>query len=108
MTTRPTDTAAVILAAGQGTRMRSKIPKVLHPLAGVPLVAHMVKLALDCGCGPVVVVVDPNGRRVREVLSARFPEAPLHFAVQEKPLGTADAARAGLAELGGREGRVLL
>jgi len=92
-----TGLAALILAAGQGKRMRSKLPKVLHPVGGVPMIAHVVSLALARKCNPVVVVISPSGRRIRDILTARFPKAPLVFAVQQKPLGTADAAKAGLA-----------
>ncbi len=101
-------TAALILAAGQGTRMKSALPKVLHPIGGVPMVAHAVKMALACKCDPVVVVTDGQGRRVREVLEARFTGAKLRFAVQEKQLGTGDAARAGMAALPKHSGDVLI
>ncbi len=102
-------TAAIILAAGQGTRMRSLLPKVLHTLGGVPLIAHVVKLALARGCDPIVVVVDPKGgRRVRAVLSAQLPRAPLRFAVQNQPKGTGDAVRAGLRALTSFKGRALI
>ena len=50
-------TTAVILAAGQGTRMKSQLPKVLHGVAGRPLVHYPVRAALEAGCGEVVVVV---------------------------------------------------
>ena len=101
-------TAALILAAGQGKRMRSKLPKVLHPCAGEPLIVHVVRLALARGSDPIVVVVDPKGTRVREVLTATFPKAPLRFVVQDKARGTGDAARVGLGALPRFTGRVLV
>jgi bifunctional UDP-N-acetylglucosamine pyrophosphorylase/glucosamine-1-phosphate N-acetyltransferase len=49
------NTTAIILAAGQGTRMKSRTPKVMHPLAGLPIVHWGVRAALEAGCGDVVV-----------------------------------------------------
>ncbi len=104
--TKPT--AALILAAGQGKRMRSQLPKVLHRCGELPLVAHVVRLALGAGCSPVVVVVDPQGDAIRVALAELFPGAPLSFAVQERPLGTGDAARAGMSALTSFSGQVLI
>jgi len=101
--------AALILAAGQGKRMRSLTPKVLHTCGDLPLVAHVVRAALARRANPVVVVVDPkNGARVEACVRALFPAAPLLFAVQERPRGTGDAARVGLALLGRFAGRLLI
>lgn len=100
--------AALVLAAGQGKRMHSDVPKVLHTCAGIPLVAHAVRVALARACDPVVVVVGPDSEGVREALGAMFPEAPLVFAVQEVPRGTGDAVRAGLAQLGDFHGRLAI
>ncbi len=100
-------TGAIILAAGQGKRMRSTLPKVLHPACDLPLVAHVVALAKDVGCSPIVVVVDPmNGKRVEETLRGLFPDTQLTFAVQEKALGTGDAARSALPHI--KSDRVLV
>ena len=77
--------AAIILAAGQGTRMRSSLPKVLHPVCELPLIVHVVRLALAAGASPVVVVIDPAGQRTRDLLTTHFPDAPLVFAIQETP-----------------------
>lgn len=101
-------TAALILAAGEGKRMRSSLPKVLHACGDKPLVAHVVELALKRKCNPVVLVIGPKGARIREALVARFPKAPLVFAVQPEPLGTGDAARAGLVAIPKFKGRVLI
>ena len=100
--------AAIILAAGRGTRMRSKLPKVLHPVCELPLVAHVVRLALVRGCSPIVIVIDPEGLRTRELLTAQFPDAPLVFAIQKEQRGTGDAARAGLDAISDFKGRILL
>ncbi|MEK7704944.1 MAG: bifunctional UDP-N-acetylglucosamine diphosphorylase/glucosamine-1-phosphate N-acetyltransferase GlmU [Myxococcota bacterium] len=101
-------TAAIILAAGEGTRMRSALPKVLHPVGELPLVAHVVRLALARRCNPIVVVVSPRGERVRAWLEAAFPKAPLVFAVQQEQLGTGDAVTTGLAAMPKLEGQVLI
>jgi len=78
----------VILAAGEGTRMRSALPKVLHPLCGRPIVAWPVAAAREAGAARVVVVDNPK-RRLEEHLPAG-----VEVAVQERPLGTGDAVAA--------------
>jgi bifunctional UDP-N-acetylglucosamine pyrophosphorylase/glucosamine-1-phosphate N-acetyltransferase len=78
----------VIIAAGEGTRMRSSLPKVLHPLCGRPLIAWPVAAALAAGAGKVVVVDNPR-RRLEDYL----PEG-VEVAIQERPLGTGDAVAA--------------
>lgn len=91
--------AAVVLAAGKGTRMKSGLPKVLHPCCEVPLVVRVVGTALARGYGPVVVVVDPAGSRVRDVVRAHFPDADVVFATQKEQRGTGDALRSGLSAI---------
>jgi bifunctional UDP-N-acetylglucosamine pyrophosphorylase / glucosamine-1-phosphate N-acetyltransferase len=100
--------AALILAAGVGKRMRSRLPKVLHRCGDLPLVGHVVRLALARRCDPIVVVVSPRSAAVQETLTRLFPQAPLRFAVQEKPRGTGDAARAGLEALGRFKGSIFV
>ena len=78
----------VILAAGEGTRMRSALPKVLHPLCGRPLIAWPVAAAREAGAGRVIVVDNPK-RRLQEHL----PEG-VEVAIQEEPRGTGDAVAA--------------
>jgi bifunctional UDP-N-acetylglucosamine pyrophosphorylase/glucosamine-1-phosphate N-acetyltransferase len=78
----------VILAAGQGTRMRSRTPKLLHPLCGRPMIWWPVRAARDAGAGRVVVVDSPD----RALADAVAGQAEI--AVQEQPRGTADAVRA--------------
>ncbi|HEX2103903.1 MAG TPA: bifunctional UDP-N-acetylglucosamine diphosphorylase/glucosamine-1-phosphate N-acetyltransferase GlmU [Solirubrobacteraceae bacterium] len=80
----------VILAAGQGTRMRSALPKVLHPLCGRPLVSWPVHAAREAGAGRIVVV-DSAARP----LQGRLPE-DVQLAVQERPDGTAGAVQAAM------------
>src|SRR5829696_5166786 len=97
-------TTAVILAAGQGTRMKSSLPKVLHPVAGRPLVHYPVRAALEAGCAEVVVVVGHGREQVERYLAEGFhansgvPEGiqtqgRIRTAVQEEQRGTGDAAR---------------
>src|SRR6187455_2426507 len=65
-------TTAVILAAGQGTRMKSSLPKVLHPIAGRPLIHYPVRAALEAGCGEVVVVVGHGREHLEGYLRDAF------------------------------------
>jgi len=83
----------VILAAGQGTRMRSGTPKLLHEICGQPMIAWPVAAARDAGASKIVVVDNPD-RRLEAVL-----DSDATLAIQEQPRGTADAARAGIEGL---------
>ena len=86
---------AVILAAGLGTRMKSPLPKVMHPIAGRPLVHYAVLAAFQAGVQRVVVVT--SGRpEIDESLTEAFGER-VQVVVQDPPRGTGDAARAGMA-----------
>ena len=89
-------TSAIILAAGQGTRMKSALPKVLHEMCGRPLVHYPVRAALESGCKEVVVVVGHGREKVEAYLTKAFG-ARVRTALQEKQMGTGDAAKAGLA-----------
>src|SRR5262245_15222714 len=100
--------AAVVLCAGKGTRMKSGMAKVLHPVLGQPLAAWSVGRALALGCDPVVAVVGYQGDQVRAALEARFPGQPLRFATQVEQRGTADAVRSALDALEGVSGPVLV
>lgn len=94
--------AAVILAAGKGTRMKSALPKVLHPVAGKAMIRHVLDSLAPLGCGRVVVVVAPG---MDQVAAAVKPHAT---AVQEEQLGTADAVKAALQALSPAAGDVLV
>ncbi len=88
----------VILAAGQGTRMRSALPKMLHPLCGRPLVRWPLQAALDAGAAQVILVGGPD-RALEPVLESR--DGRVTLAVQDEARGTGDALRAALEHLVG-------
>ncbi|HEX6242311.1 MAG TPA: NTP transferase domain-containing protein, partial [Polyangiales bacterium] len=98
------DLVAIVLAAGQGTRMKSALPKVLHPLLGVPMYAHVVNALLEAGIPRSVLVVGHGREAVEADVAARFADVPgserrISCALQERQLGTGDAVRAGLGGL---------
>jgi bifunctional UDP-N-acetylglucosamine pyrophosphorylase/glucosamine-1-phosphate N-acetyltransferase len=82
--------AAIILAAGKGTRMKSDLPKVVHPVGGRAMVCAVVDACREAGCGRIVVIVGYQQERVREALSGY---ADIEYAVQEEQLGTGHAVR---------------
>lgn len=100
--------AAIVLAAGKGTRMKSALSKVLHEANGRPLAWYPIRQALEMGCDPVVVVVGHQGGEVRDRLESLFPGAPLRFVVQEQQLGTGHAVRCAQEPLRDAAGRVLI
>src|SRR5690606_36399498 len=77
----------IILAAGQGTRMRSTLPKVLHPLGGSPLLQHVINTARDLQADAIHVVYGHGGDRVRTALS----DTPVQWVEQAEQLGTGHA-----------------
>jgi len=83
--------AAIVLAAGQGTRMRSRIPKVLHPLAGRPMLDHVLDALRDAGIERAVVVTGHGADAVEAAVADRAATVR-----QEPQRGTADAVRVGL------------
>ncbi|MAZ15352.1 MAG: bifunctional N-acetylglucosamine-1-phosphate uridyltransferase/glucosamine-1-phosphate acetyltransferase [Ahrensia sp.] len=82
----------IILAAGQGTRMKSALPKVLHPVAGLPMAAHVAATARAAGSDAVAVVYGHGGEAVRDALSGKLDGASWHE--QAEQLGTAHAVLA--------------
>src|SRR3954454_11822179 len=93
---------AVILAAGQGTRMRSAVPKVLPPICGRPMALWPVHAALEAGAEKVVVVGGPD-RALEPVLPPG-----VELAVQEEPRGTGDAVRAGVPHFDDDDATILV
>jgi bifunctional UDP-N-acetylglucosamine pyrophosphorylase/glucosamine-1-phosphate N-acetyltransferase len=98
----PVKAAAVILAAGLGTRMKSARPKVLHPVLGRPMVAHVIAGAEAAGLSPIVAVVGPAMPEVRAAV------APHPAVEQADRLGTAHAVAQARAALDGFDGTVLV
>lgn len=98
--------AVVIMAAGAGTRMKSAIPKVLHRIAGKSMVSLAIDTADALSPQHLVVVVGHQRELVAEHLAEVAPHVTI--AVQEQPLGTGDAVRAGLAALPGLTGEIVV
>jgi bifunctional UDP-N-acetylglucosamine pyrophosphorylase/glucosamine-1-phosphate N-acetyltransferase len=95
---------AVILAAGQGTRMRSRTAKVLHPLAGRPLLQYVVGLARTLGADPIVVVVGHEA----EAIQAAMDADGLVYVKQEPQLGTGHAVTFARPIIESFQGQVLI
>ena len=101
-----TPRAAIILAAGQGTRMKSPLPKVLHPVGGRAMLDHAIDAAKALGCERIVVVVGNHSPEVRDHVVRRLGEASI--AVQDPPIGTGHAVRAAEAAMAGFTGQVVV
>ena len=86
----------VVLAAGMGKRMHSDLPKVLHPIAGRPMLAHVIDTARRLPDARIVVVVGHGAERVRET----FANDDLHWAIQQPQLGTGHAVQQAVPQLG--------
>ena len=102
----PAVAAVVVLAAGQGTRMRSATPKVLHDLGGRSLLGHVLAAAEAVSAGSTVVVVGAGREQVEEHLAQIAPEA--RTVVQTEQRGSGHATAVALEALPGLEGPVLL
>jgi bifunctional UDP-N-acetylglucosamine pyrophosphorylase / glucosamine-1-phosphate N-acetyltransferase len=89
--------AAVILAAGRGTRMRSDLPKVLHPLCGRPMLAYVLETLRRAGVTRPLLVVGREGAAVRAAIGP-----VVHYVIQRRPLGTGHAVAQALPRLRGR------
>jgi bifunctional UDP-N-acetylglucosamine pyrophosphorylase/glucosamine-1-phosphate N-acetyltransferase len=100
--TRPL--AAVILAAGSGTRMKSSLHKVLHPLAGKPMLHHLLDMVAGLGAERTVVVVGANGEQVEKSVEGRS----VTIAWQREQLGTGHAVAQAKDALAGFAGDVLI
>jgi bifunctional UDP-N-acetylglucosamine pyrophosphorylase/glucosamine-1-phosphate N-acetyltransferase len=96
--------AAVILAAGRGTRMKSALPKVLHAVAGLTMALYPARLAAALGCEPTVLVVGHEAAAVKAALAGEG----LHFARQEEQLGTGHALLCAREQLADFTGTLLL
>ena len=85
----------VILAAGKGTRMKSALPKVLHPVGGVPMLGHVLWTALSLQPKTVTVVIGHGADRVRQTFESALQssDVPVHWAIQDPPQGTGHAVQ---------------
>jgi len=101
-----TERAAVILAAGQGTRMRSPTPKVLHEVGRRALIDHAIDAVEEAGCARAVVVIGAGADPVRAHVEARLGRGST--VVQDPPLGTAHALLAARPALAGFDGDVVV
>ena len=99
-------TAVIVLAAGQGTRMNSDLPKVLHPLAGAPLIAHA--LAAARAIEPERVVVVDRRRRRPVAAAARELDADVRVVHQAEQLGTGHAVLQAAPALDGFDGDAIV
>ncbi|MGD9789098.1 MAG: sugar phosphate nucleotidyltransferase [Phycisphaerales bacterium] len=90
---------AIILAAGKGTRMKSDLPKVVHPVGGRPMVCAVVDACIAAGCARIVAIVGYKQEAVREALASYGPR--VEFAVQGEQLGTGHAVQMASPMLGG-------
>ncbi len=103
MTTNPT-LGVVVLAAGEGTRMRSALPKVLHPVCGTPMLGHVLQVAASLGAQDVVVVLsEATLEPVRQTFGTAF-----QYAVQHDRRGTGHAVLQARAALQGRTDQVIV
>src|SRR5262245_19176317 len=97
---------AIILAAGKGTRMKSERPKVLHRLAGAPLLAHVLRAVKAAGLKRLAIVIGPGMEDVAAAATELDPK--LDVFVQAQQLGTADAVKAARTALEAFDGHVLV
>jgi bifunctional UDP-N-acetylglucosamine pyrophosphorylase / glucosamine-1-phosphate N-acetyltransferase len=98
--------ACIVLAAGNGTRMKSTLPKVMHPVAGKPMIGHVLSALEPLAPARTIVVVAAHMDDVKARVSAMAPN--VEFAVQDKQLGTGHAVRCAVDALGTFEGTVLV
>src|SRR3989337_295915 len=94
----------IILAAGLGKRMKSGLAKVLHPIAGMPMILYPVRVAEEISSERIIVVIGHQADRVQEALSGRDVEI-VHQAEQR---GTADAVRLAMESLKGYQGMIVI
>jgi bifunctional UDP-N-acetylglucosamine pyrophosphorylase / glucosamine-1-phosphate N-acetyltransferase len=98
--------ACVILAAGKGTRMKSSLPKVMHQIAGQPLIAHVLSTTMQLSPEKTVVVVAPGMESVEQAVAKINQQAK--FVIQSEQLGTGHAVKVTEAELKAYTGKILI
>jgi len=99
---------AIILAAGQGKRMFSTLPKVLHPILGKTILQYVVEAAISANIQPknITVVISPNSDDIKKELTSKWED--LSFAIQESPLGTGHAVKSGMGNINDTDDVVIL
>ncbi|MBC7807625.1 MAG: bifunctional UDP-N-acetylglucosamine diphosphorylase/glucosamine-1-phosphate N-acetyltransferase GlmU [Akkermansiaceae bacterium] len=100
--------AAVVLAAGKSTRMRSRLPKVLHPVCGRPILAHILHTLADAGVGRRIAVIGHEAETVRGAMDTYFGAGQLEYAYQTEQKGTGHAVQMAEGTLTGFAGTVLV
>lgn len=100
--------AAIVLAAGKGKRMKSDIAKVLHPIAGKPIIEHVIATLGRVNLDRLVVVIGHQGESVREFLEKKFPDRGIEYCWQREQLGTGHAVQMARVELDDFKGATLV
>ena len=100
--------AAIVLAAGKSTRMRSKLPKALHPVCGKPILGHILDALAHAGVGRRVVIVGHQAETVKGSLDTRYGPETLLYAEQVVQKGTGHAAQMAETLLADHKGVVLV
>ena len=83
--------ATIILAAGKGKRMKSDLPKVLHPVLGKPMILYVIDVAKAVGSEKIIVVIGHK----KDLIIKELAKTAVDFAVQQEQLGTAHAVQQG-------------
>lgn len=94
----------IILAAGKGTRMKSDLVKVLHPIAGIPMLAYPIRAVKETGCSTIIVIIGHQKDKVEKA----FKDENIKFAYQEKQLGSGHAVTVAKDLIGNFESDVLI
>ena len=98
-----TNRNAIILAAGKGTRMKSSLYKVLHPVCGKPMVEHVIDHVSSIKASKIVTIIGHGAEKVKEVVGSKT-----EYALQAEQLGTAHAVMQAKDILGDAEGTTLV
>ncbi len=106
MTNMPNARAAVILAAGKGTRMKSSLPKVMHPVGGRPMIDWSIALAKQVGCSRIVVIAHPSQTGLIAHVKSTLGDDAVAF--QDPPMGTGHAVQSAEAAMAGFEGDIVV
>lgn len=97
--------AAIVLAGGKGTRMQATLPKVLHHIVDQPMIFYTLETINKLGVSQIYVVVGHQSEEVKEKICSKFN---CEFALQEKPMGTADAVKTGLKKVNNKVKEVIV